>query len=184
MVNRNIQAKLLKKKRGFGKGRRYARFSGETAKYAVRVDRAAEHQGEDKVRIKEVQILVGSVSLSKQAINTGRGPDPERMQQYYSAVKPKSFQKPVPERTSKEMAGWLSKFAKIIAENRHNYVTLAETATAKLILACHSSRKEWFFIEIDYAKETFRRSRDYNTKETAMDRLRNKRVSWIEEISS
>lgn len=161
---------------------RFARFSGATAKYAVRIELAVKHTGEDKTEVKELQIPVGPVKLPRHVVNTGRGPNPERMQQYYNAVNAKSFEKPVPLRMEPEMERWLEEFKSIVKETPiTNRIKLAETQEGTMWL--FFSQTFWFFVDIDYIDQEIKRSRDYDSKQTAMDRLKNKRISWIERLA-
>lgn len=180
MANRTIQQKIRKLKRH----RRFARFSGSTTKHAVRVEVAIEHISEDKARIKEILVPVGPIHLSKHVVNTGRGPNNERMQQYYAAVKAKSFEKEIPIRTNVRMERWLKQYDKVITETpRQNHFNILSTKYICLDLFFKQVEKIWFFVEIDYQEQTIKRSRDYGSKETALDRLKNGRLAWIEELS-
>lgn len=175
MVNRVIQQKILKKKRGYGRGKRYARFSGETSKFAIRLDVAGK-VGKDG---RTVEYLVGEVSLSKQ-VPTGKGPNPERMQSYYARVHKQSFSEIIPPRTSVELKEWLKKYETIIAENPvPNRINLAKTREGKLDLLFIT--EGCVLIEVNYSG-LIRMSRPYSDKKTAIDRLKNNRVMWVETI--
>jgi len=184
MGNRNIQSKILKMK----KRHRYARFSGETSRFVERVGPVAFTEDEHgNVKTGETKmILVGKISLSRQVINTGRGPDPERMQEYYGRVSAKSYQSNVPPTIGmtepmKECQELISRLRGSVPET--NCLRLVDNHTGMLLLFWASNGKVWFFIDVDYRTKTFRRSCEYNKKETALSRLRNHRVGWVEVYS-
>lgn len=179
MVNRVIQQKILKKKRGYGRGKRYARFSGEATKTVSKLVEVLEHIDEDKTRIKIVEVYVGLESLSKQ-VPTGKGPNPERMQSYYARVQKQSFSEIIPPRSSSELKEWLKKYETIIAENPvPNRINLAKTREGKLDLLFIT--EGCVLIEVNYSG-LIRMSRPYSDKKTAIDRLKNNRVMWVETI--
>lgn len=173
MGNRNMQQKLLKlKRRG-----RFARFSGSTAKHAVRIEKKVVMIGDDKTEVKEFYIPVGKISLSKQVISTGRGPDAERMAQYYNAVKKESFFVPLHEKTY-----MLEQYEHVIKDTpKENWIRLETDDLAGFIdmLWCGQI---YFFVEVDYIQKVIRRSRDYNGRKVAFDRYKNRRISWSSEL--
>lgn len=173
MGNRNIQAKILKlKRRG-----RYARFSGATAKHAVRVDKRVVMVDEDKTEIKEFYIPVGKISLSKQVINTGRGPDPERMAEYYARVNADSFNVPLAEKNYV-----LDQYESVLRDTpRQNKIRL-ETDEDAGFLDLFWIGSEYFFVEVSYVERVIRRSRDYGSRKAAFDRLKAKRIKWLSEL--
>ena len=178
MVNRTIEAKKLKRKR---RGR-YAKFSGSTVKHS-RGDRMKEisyleHIDDDKVRVKTTTVFVGVESFSKQVINTGRGPDKERMQSYYDRV-PTSFEP----RTLAEVLGLVKdpRYASVWWETpATNKVNLLADDFARLDLYFHGT--DWFFVELDFQAKIIRRSRDYSSRQTAILRLKLKTILWVEQI--
>src|SRR5690348_14367637 len=88
MASRSEQQKRRKKSKGFGNGKRYARFSGATTRFAVRIEERLEHIDEDKTRVKQVEVYVGPASLSRQVVNgTKSSLNRERMQNYYDHTK-------------------------------------------------------------------------------------------------
>lgn len=126
-----------------------------------------------------------SKRFSQQVINTGRGPDPERMQTYYHRVSAKSYSSVLPPTKGmtepmKEVHDALSRLRGAVPDT--NRITLIENHTGSLMLF-FSEGKQWFFIDCDYETRVFRRSCDYNKKETALSRLKCKRVGWVETIS-
>lgn len=177
MANRSIQAKLLKMKRR----KRFAVFSGSSVKAlqgdATKVVEYLEHEGMDKVRVKQTRVYVGVVSFSKQVVNTGRGPNAERMKEYY-------------DRVPKENAKTLAEYFNITKDKRYaqlwwetpptNKVNLVEDGNNRLDLYFHGAI--WFFVHIDFRKQTIIRSRDYGSRAFAMDRLQRRCISWVEQI--
>lgn len=173
MVNRSIQAKLLKKKR---RGR-YARFSGGDSRIHAKYVEVLKHEGEDKVSVKTVKVYVGLVSLSNQ-VPKGKGPDAERMAQYYHAVNAKSFEtRIIPEAFEIKDP----RYAKIWNETpSHHRITLTSDENNRLDLFIHD--KAWFFVDLDYKRKVIRRSRDYGSKEFAMSRLAARSITWVDSI--
>lgn len=170
MGNRNMQQKLLKlKRRG-----RFAKFSGATAKHAVRIERRVVMIGEDKTEIKEFLIPVGKISLSKQVISTGRGPDSERMAEYYSRVSADSFLVPLTEKNYV-----LEQYEHILRDTpRQNKLRLEFDEMAGFVDLFWVGAV-YFFVEVDYIQRKIRRSRDYSGRDVAFNRYRNKRISWL-----
>jgi len=198
MANRNIQQKILKNKR---RGR-YARFSGSTTRVISRTVQVLEQEGEDKVRVKDVEVYVGPVSLSKQVISTGRGPDKERLREYFERVH--SYDQSLPdvifgshwmgsekystERRSEsglrlklpDIAGQYAEFIKGIP--REMRIRLVDNTTGTLDL--YFNMTQFFFVDVDYRKHFIRRSTIYPTKKRALDALKDQRVRWVEVLSS
>lgn len=196
MANRNMQQKLLKSKRA----NRYARFSGATSKF---LPVPASADGDEKV-------LVGPVSLSKQVINTGRGPDPERMAEYYNRIrnfvdktpKTRSFKgfdttKPGDAQASSYRNAWLRSFGdtneggtnlllryqEIVRDTpKEMRINLVNNHTGMLDL--YFSGTQFFFVEIDYKKKMIRRSKTYGSKKFAMRMLELRSITWVETIVS
>lgn len=178
MVNRSIQAKILKKKRR----NRFAKFSGSTVKFA-RGDQTKEvsylvHIDEEKVRVETKTVYVGVESFSKQVVNTGRGPNRERMQSYYDHV-PTSFEP----RTLSEVLGLVkdSRYASVWWDTpATNKINLFVDDHARLDLFSHGSVS--FFVELDYITKTIRRSRDYPSRSSALKRMSLKSILWVEQV--
>ena len=169
MANRNIQSKILKMKR---RGR-YAVFSGATSVFTP--DRSSDGI-----------VLVGKISLSKQVVSTGRGPNQERMQSYYQRVSAKSYSSELP--PTKGMTEPMKELQDAVARLRGavpagNRIMLVDNRHGMLMLCFGSEKYQWFFIDVDYKTKVFRRSCDYSKKQTALDRLKNKRIIWVERIS-
>lgn len=178
MANRSIQAKILKRKRR----NRFAKFSGSSVKYAkgdrVREVSYLEHIDEDKVTVKTKKVYVGVESFSKQVINTGRGPDKERMQTYYERV-PTSFEP----RTLAEVLGLVKdpRYATVWWETpATNKINVFVDGHARLDLFRHGQVS--FFVELDFRTKTIRRSRDYSSVSTALKRFQLKSILWVEQI--
>jgi len=181
MANRTIQQKILKIKRRH----RYARFSGATSRFAgQKVHEHLIQEGEDKVTIKSQLIPVGPVSLSNQVINTGRGPDKERLQTYYARVTAKSFNAEMPIRR-----GWttaeqelLERYDTIVKETPpERRISIVDDSSGKLDL--FFTRTEAFFLDIDYKNKTFKRSVTYTSVAQALTRMKLKRITWVEQLS-
>jgi hypothetical protein len=169
MGNRNIQSKILKMKR---RGR-FARFSGSNAKHAVRIERKVIMIDDDKTQVKEFLIPVGKISLSKQVISTGRGPDAERMAEYYARVNADSFNVPLAEKNYV-----LEQYEHILKDTpRANKLRLEFDEMAGFVDLFWVG-SNYFFVEVDYIQRAIRRSRDYNGREVAFSRYRNKRITW------
>lgn len=178
-MNRRDQAKLRKK---YNRGR-YALFNGSSARHVKGTTRSVEKletvptvddpEGLDHVRVKIVEVYVGKISLSKGVINTGRGPNPERMQHYYDRITPES--KAI---TLKEDLG--------IKDPRYEQVWLETPAVNKLNLANTKSGRldlywqgsVYFLVDLDYKEKLIRRSRDYGKKDRALDAVRHRRITW------
>lgn len=179
MVSRSEQAKRMKMKKGYGRKKRYARFSGKTASVVTRTVERLEHEGEDRVRVKEVEVYVGLKSLSNQIVNTGRGPNPERMVQYYERLA-SLVQEP---RTMGELFGLIKdpRYAQVWWDTPAiNKINLVDDVIVRLDL--FFSGPCWFFVELNMDKKTIRRSRDYGSKNYAMMQLSYKRITWVEQI--
>lgn len=177
--NRSLEQKKLKmKKRG-----RYARFSGGLTKVVhTKAVEVLDHKGEDKVTVRTVEVYVGPASFSKQVMSTGRGPNAERMQEYYQRVH--SYDEALPKTLGltepmKEMG---ERYSTILREQRDMYINLVNNHTGRLDLFFNTT--QWFFVDVDLQKKFWRRSRIYGSKEYALKMLTNKTVTWVETISS
>lgn len=177
MGRREDAAKLRKlKRRG-----RFARFSGDTSKTISRIVERLDHktiEGKDYTSIKRIEVYVGPKSLSKQVINTGRGPDPQRMQQYYDAV-PTGETKAI---TLAEDLGIKDKrYATIWWDTpKVNKLNIVDDFRGRLDL--FYSQTGWFFVDLDYKQKIIKRSDVYRSKDVAMNRLTLHRISWVEQI--
>lgn len=199
MVNRTIQQKILKMKRRS----RFAKLSGSPSRYKTRVIERLEPVvnpdgsiNEDSTMIKQHHVLVGEVSLSRQVVNTGRGPDKERMQEYYQRLH--SFDESLPatigavsidqiatgRRTEsglrlKDLENTYNTFIKgVPKELRINYLN-DEFARLDLFFA----GTQWFWVEIDFKKKFCRRSKIYPNKKMADLMLTLDKITWVETIS-
>lgn len=176
MANRSIEQKKLKlKKRG-----RYARFSGSTSKFVERIGPTPfveDAQGATKTMPTKM-VLVGEISLSKAVINTGRGPDPQRMQQYYNAVA-----------TLGERQLTMAEVFKV-KNSRYQQVWNKTPSINKINLVANDlgrldlffSGPRWFFVDCDYRKRIIKRSDDYPSRKIAMRRLERRLIEWVEQI--
>jgi hypothetical protein len=173
MANRSIQQKMLKMKRR----NRFAVFSGATTKYASRTVEVLHHEGEDKVSVKRIEVLVGNVSLSKAVISTGRGPSQERMAEYYHRVNHESYTTKLAEDEGIKHPTYIHKYWDL---GCFHSIKLVENDFGRLHL--FFSTKVWFFVDVDYRKGIVRRSRDYGSKAFAMARLQNKMVTWVDTV--
>lgn len=174
MVNRNIQQKMLKNKR---KGR-YARFSGANTKYATRIDR-----GKQDTKGHHVIIPVGEISLSKAVMSSGRGPDKERMQEYYQRIH--SYDQSLPQTLglTEPMKALMRKYDEVIKDTpREMRISLVKHDLGMLDL--YFNGQQFFFVDVDFKKRIIRRSRIYGTRKYAMMMLENDRVVWVETVKS
>jgi hypothetical protein len=188
MVNRSIQQKLLKMKRR----NRHAVFSGETAKYATRIDRGRfegvtkTSDGDVVPSGKHVVITVGPVSLSRAVVNTGRGPDKERMNEYYERTR--SLGEPVPPTRKGQMSTpqyemelfkKTEKFKEfILGLPREMHVNYYKDDMARMDL--YFKGKAFFWVETDYSKKLTRRSAVYPSKKLAETLLELDNIRWVE----
>ena len=186
--NRSIEQKKLKiKRRG-----RFAKFSGATSKYAVRIDRGryedvvkvGQEPNEDWVPTgKHVTIAVGPISLSKAVMSTGRGPDAERMQEYYQRVH--SYDQSLPRTLglSEPMKELMKKYDEVLRETpREMHINLVNNHSGRLDLFFGGN--QFFFVDIDVQQKKVRRSRVYGSRDYAMKMLKYKTITWVETISS
>lgn len=203
--NRSIQQKIRKMKRR----NRHAVFSGATSKYAVRIDRGLYEgititgQGAEEDQVpsgKHVVIPVGPISLSKAVMNTGRGPDAVRMQEYYQRLH--SYDEALPKTlgfvgidTTKPVVkmGLHGRFAKgdpneaikkyqeIIRDTPLEMrICLLNDDLARLDLFFNLT--QWFFVEVDYTKCFIRRSCIYKNRTLAMTMFEMQKITWVETI--
>lgn len=179
MANRTIEQKKMKMKRR----NRHAIFSGATSKYAVRIDR-----GRFDVDGHHVKIRVGPISLSKQVMSTGRGPDKEKMQEYYERLH--SYDVNLPETLGlteplKEMKAFelTKKYTEFILgvpkEFRINYVR-DDIASLDLFF----SGQQFFWVEVNFQKKFWRRSCIYRSKRLAETFMQVGKITWVETITS
>lgn len=160
---------------------RHAVFSGETSKYAERIEQHIIQEGEDKVKVKNVRVLVGKVSLSKAVVNTGRGPDKERMQSYYERLN--TFDQSLPQTLglTEPMKELMKKYDQVLKDTpREMHISMVNNHTGRLDLFFHGT--QWFFVDVDYKKKTFKRSCIYPSKDRAMLALKIKRIIWVESL--
>jgi hypothetical protein len=176
MVNRSIQQKILKMKR---RGRK-AIFSGATTKYMGKVT------GMPTPNNLAYEVPVGPISLSKQVINTGRGPNAERMAEYYSRLR--SFTEEIPPTKQRLMSEpfkeMYNRYKEIVDDTKEMHIALVpDCHLGRTDLFFKSGGNEFFIVDIDYKQRTFRRSRIYGRKEVAIERWKSNRVTWVEFIS-
>lgn len=179
--NRSLEQKKLKMKR---RGR-YAVLSGAPSRISQsRVVDYLVHEGEDKVTVASKRVYVGPVSFSKQVINTGRGPDAERMQTYYQRLH--TYDQAIPQTLglSGPMKELKANFDRIVSET---------PSTNKLCLFKHSEIGEvylfytltqYFFVETILKEKKVRRSRIYGSMDRAKREYKNNTITWVEVISS
>ena len=179
---------------------RKARFEGATSKYV------GMSTGKPTPNGLSYLVPVGPVSLSKTVINTGRGPNQERIAEYYNRIRD---WKPLPSlgtkkiiveevfetKTLQEDGRYLigqstrrvnltEEYGKILEECKEMHIALVpDCHLGRTDLFFKSGSNEWFIVDIDYKTRTFRRSRIYGRKETAIDRWKNNRVTWVERIA-
>lgn len=189
--NRTIEQKKVKMKRR----NRHAVFSGSSAKYATRIDRGRYDSvttvgnGADEDQVpsgKHVVIPVGPVSLSKAVINTGRGPDAVRMQEYYQRVH--SYDQALPETLGlsehmKEMKKFelTKRYAEfILGVPRELHINFVNDDQARLDL--FFSGTQFFWVEVNYKERYWRRSAIYGSKAVAITFMKCGSITWAEEI--
>lgn len=203
--NRSIQQKIRKMKRR----NRHAVFSGEQSKYAVRIDRGRFQgvtvvgNGADEDIIpsgKHVVIPVGPISLSKAVMSTGRGPDAMRMQEYYQRLH--SYDEPLPKtlgfngidtsqrvikvglhgkRTQGDPNEIIKRYQEIIRDTpKEMRICLLDDDLARLDL--FFNYQQWFFVEIDYEKNSIRRSCIYRNRSLAMTMFDMRKITWVETV--
>lgn len=118
-----------------------------------------------------------TLRFSRQVINTGRGPNVERMAEYYARVSAESYETTLAEDLEiKDI-----RYAQItLGVSVYHRITLVDCMSGKLELIVLNDK--WFFVDFDRKTNTLRRSRDYGSKAFAMGRLKNKMVTWVETI--
>lgn len=174
MGKREDQAKLRKKHR---RGR-YARFSGSTTRFAVRLEDRLQHIDETTAKIKQVEIYVGPTSFSNQVVNGGKSSiNSERMEEYYTRVRTKD--QPL---TVAEVFGVKnSPYQKVWDETpRTNCVSFYSNELGRLDMYWHGSL--CFFVEIDTIEKTIKRSRDYGSITLAKKAEYTNKITWVETI--
>lgn len=196
--NRSIEQKKLKVKRR----NRFARLSGASSKSKERIGPTpfTEDVYGNTTTQETKRILVGPVSLSKQVINTGRGPDAVRMQEYYQRLH--SYDEPLPKtlgftgidtskriikvglhgkRTQGDPNELIKKYQEIIRDTpKEMRICLVNDDLARLDL--FFNYQQWFFVEIDYRKASIKRSCIYRSREMAMGVLKISKITWVETI--
>jgi len=179
--NRTIEQKILKIKRR----NRHAVFSGETTKYVDKegpIPFTEDVYGNTKTG-KAKRILVGEVSLSKAVINTGRGPDAVRMQEYYQRIH--SYDEALPKTLgfTGPMKEMMDNYSRIVKETpREMRIRLVDNHTGTLDLFFESYSHQFFFVDVDYKKKLIRRSKIYASKKFAMRMLELKAITWVEQL--
>ncbi len=177
MVNRTIEQKRLKIKR---KGR-FARFTGGQSKYVTltlhgRYTEVTQTSDGDLIPSgKVVTVAVGPVSLSKGVMSTGRGPDAERMAEYYSRINAKSYSIDLPEDFDIKDPRYRQVWEE--TPNQHK-LTFINNELYRLDL--FYTQERCFFVETDYVAKKMRRSREYGS--LAMAKANRKRIQWVHEI--
>jgi hypothetical protein len=178
--NRSLEQKKLKmKKRG-----RFARFSGATTKFASSYVDVVEHVDDDTTTVKTIEVFVGKPSLSKAVISTGRGPDAERMQEYYQRVH--SFDQALPQTLglTGPMKELKERFDKIVNETpKINKLCLFDHPEIGQVYIFYTST-QYFFVETQLKEKKIRRSRIYGSMKYARKMYAANQVTWVEVISS
>lgn len=196
--NRSIENNIRKIKRR----NRFARLSGATSKSAVRVGPTpfTEDEHGNTTTLQTRMVLVGPVSFSKQVINTGRGPDAVRMQEYYQRLH--SYNEPLPKtlgftgidtskrvikvglhgkRTQGDPNELIKKYQEIIRDTPKDMrICLLDDDLARLDL--FFNYQQWFFVEMDYRKNSIKRSCVYRNRSLAMTMLELNKITWVETI--
>lgn len=196
--NRSIEQKILKRKRR----NRFARLSGAPSKSGERVGPTpfTEDEYGNTTTLKTKMVLVGPVSLSKQVVNTGRGPDAVRMQEYYQRIH--SYDEALPKtlgftgidtskrvikvglhgkRTQGDPNELIKKYQEIIRDTpKEMRICLLDDHLARLDL--FFNYQQWFFVEMDYRKKSIKRSTIYSSRTMAMKMLEIHNITWVETI--
>ncbi len=77
------------------------------------------------------------------------------------------------------------KYKTILDETKEMHVNLVKNELGRLDLFFKTKpdgKTDWFFVDVDFVKKVFLRSRAYGTKRFAMDRLENNNVTWVERL--
>ncbi len=178
MANRVIQQKILKKKR---RGR-FARFSGSTTRIATRLESHVlikeEEHGRNVSEIKSVEVYIGPKSFSNQVINTGRGPNKERMQTYYDRITSESKQVILPE----DLGIKDPRYAKLWAETpEHHRLNIATTANGRMDMWLIDNDVAYVIIvDLDYKNKIVKMSKRYENVRAAKRSLEVRMIIWEE----
>lgn len=197
MANRSIEQKKLKMKRR----NRHAVFSGGQTRFAERDGPAPfteDAQGKTTSLSRDKIVVVGPVSLSRQVINTGRGPNHEAMQDYYRRIH--SYDEALPatigsmpidqlaigRRTESglrlkdfDLAQRYSEFIK--GTPKECRIRLVDNHTG--VLDLYFTLNQWFFVDVDYQKKSLRRSKIYPSKAYAISMMTAQHITWVETLS-
>lgn len=194
--NRGMKAKLRKKaNRG-----RYAKFSGATTRVLnIRVEEKLVHNGDlldakgkravlkdDQVQLRTVEVYVGPAHLSKQVVNTGRGPNSERMAEYYGRIQPKSWLDIIHKSLNRNepMNELVALYKKVRADTpKENRLTIVDNPVAGRVDMFFTHHECWL-VHINYQEKTFSVSRDYGNSRVALSRYKSNRVVWSQTISA
>ncbi len=143
---------------------RYARFSGSTARFHT-----------DNVA------LVGKISLSNAVISTGRGPDSQKMAEYYLRVH--SYDEALPKTIglTGPMKEIVDNYDRIIGETpKEMRVRLHQDEAGTLDMFFAGT--QFFFVDVNIQKKMIRRSQIYPSRAMAMAMLTNHAVTWVEQL--
>lgn len=116
-----------------------------------------------------------TLRFSRQVINTGRGPNAERMAEYYARLSSESFEVTLSEDLEVKDTRYAQVLQSIPSYHRIRLVDLPSVRLELFLLD-----DVWFFVETNYDTSTIRRSRDYGSKPFAMRSLIKKTVTWLE----
>lgn len=193
MVNRSIQSKILKIRRR----NRFAILSGAASKANYRVDHGKyadvatvkDKNGDfDQVPTgKHVKVLVGPISLSKAVINTGRGPDAERMQSYYNRIAgigqelPKTKGLTEPQKEMKAFSETEKFQVFILGAHLSMHINYYKDDWSRLDLFINGRR--YFWVQSDFKKRVYKRSEVYPHKAMAETVMSADIIKWVEIIS-
>lgn len=155
------------KKRG-----KFARFSGATAKY--------HPEGKDGL------VEAGYHSLSRQTISTGRGPDSQKMAEYYQRIHSYDealpdtigLTEPLKEMKRFELTKRYAEFIKGVPRELHINFLNDESARLDLFF----SGTQFFWVEVDYRRKTWRRSAVYSSKTMAVTLMEQSLLTWVETL--
>lgn len=189
MASKGAKAARAKLRKNARRGR-YARFSGSTTKFAVRIEEKLLHNGdtgedgkpivlkEDQVRLKRVELYVGPASLSRQVVNGSKSSvNAERMVTYFQNVRKKDD--PL---TIAELFGVHgSKYQHVWEETpTTNRLCIYSNELGRLDMYYHG--RIYFFVEVDVIMQTIKRSREYGSPDRAKQAAKLGLIQWEETI--
>lgn len=118
-------------------------------------------------------------TYSRATVNTGMGPNPERMAEYYLRVHSYDQALPATLGLSEPRKEIISRWEAIVhGIPKEMRISLVNNPTGMLDL--FYSHQQFFFVDVDYKNKTIRRSRVYGSKDYAMKMLKYHSIVWVE----